>query len=354
MNNLFQRFSSLTRSYYGISINAHDLFDSAYTKDRCFDFINDHYIKGEKKKVFSIPHQYMCEYQENGKHEHTVSLFLLGLLMEDRFSTTIKNKMSSLIGGDLHEWYDFKYTWYLTCLYHDVISVIESNENYVNRIPSALNCKLYKENASLFRFSADTIEKYLQYRKKNGKNEHGIIAGIEIFDNLKTSFETNTKEHNWSVNPICRKGSLEWRQTHIPHFAYIADAVCCHNIWLAPAHNSTLKGEYQDNNLNSLIVNSETDRLYFSNFPLQFALCILDTIEPVKRFRHLTPFEILRNIDIVTTESGIKIIWTERIKEQPEFFIWAESIRTLSDWMGVTVSTCKCEDRWCSLTISFC
>ena len=137
----------------------------------------------------------------------------------------------------------------------------------------------------------------------------------------------------------------------MPHFAYIADAVCCHNIWLVNANDKEKSVIYTNNGLGILVVHKEEDKLQLSEYPLQYLLCLLDTIEPTKRFRNLDAKAILENVYIQKQENSIKIGWTSLIKSQPEFFRWYSSIMTLSEWMGIIVGSCFHKDDLCCLEL---
>ena len=59
MISLYDGFSTLKESYYNISIDPAYLFSDSMSNMRCCNFINEHFIKGKKKKVFSITDEYM-------------------------------------------------------------------------------------------------------------------------------------------------------------------------------------------------------------------------------------------------------------------------------------------------------
>lgn len=349
MISLYDSFSTLKESYYNISIDPVCLFSDSMSDIRCYNFINEHFIKGKKKKVFSITDEYMDAYKENGKHRHTVSLYLMGLYFKDIFDISIKKGMSNhfCICG----WQDFEYSWYLTCLYHDVVSCVEKigKEYFIKN--DLFSSNLFIQYKDLLRFDKEIYEKYYDYRNKRDRVDHGIAAGIKLFDSLEKSFNDATNGHRWSENATYRHGNLYWRQEHLPHFAYIADAVCCHNIWLVNANDKEKSDIYTDNGLGQLVVHKEEDKLQLSEYPLQYLLCLLDTIELTKRFRNLDAKGILENVYIQKQENSIKIGWTSLIKSQPEFFRWYSSIMTLSEWMGIIVGSCFHKDDLCCLEL---
>lgn len=108
----------------------------------------------------------------------------------------------------------------------------------------------------------------------------------------------------------------------------------------------------QRNGLDQLIIYSTADRLNMNDHPLHFMLCLLDTIEPVKRFGHLDAKTVLKNIYIDIHKGTIVLYWTQLIKQQPEIYHWLDSIRSLSEWMCVNVSACEHHGEMCSIKIT--
>lgn len=354
MVSLYSSFSKIRESYYQISIKPNELFDSdngAHAKQ----FIDEHFERGAKKGVFTIYREFALEYSRRGKHYHTVSLYLLGLKTKRLFKDPIKNRLNELI--DDMSWFNFEYSWYLTCLFHDVSSCIERNLQYAQLIDAVESSSLFthkalKPDVNLLRFPKNLIINYLNYRFSAGRIEHSIIGGTMLFDKLNESFYEKTKGHNWEASPVYREHNLKWRKEHLDHFACIADAVCCHNLWTAQP-GGEMSVTYKAKELDQLIINSPAERLSIHTHPLHFMLCLLDTIEPVKRFGHLDAKTVLKNIYIDTQKDSIDLHWTQLIKQQPEIYHWLDSIRSLSEWMCVDVSPCEHHGEMCSMKITF-
>ena len=348
MLSLYDDFSNIPKGYYGIKINVDELFDNERALHNCNLFIQKHFTAGCKKGVLDITENYTNEYELRGKQVHTVSLYLLGLHLMKLFNKTLKEKIEFLIPSK-DKWYDYYYTWYLTCLYHDIASVIERNKEFLSETEEIAKTQLYDEDKNLFRFDRDIILKYQKYRSNKGRVDHGVFGGISFFNRIKASFEKETFGHDWQAEPVYNKHNLKWRLEHIKHFAYIADAICCHNIWLAV--DSAAKKEYQEKGLDELCVENHTDKLSFREYPLQFILCLLDTIEPVKRFSDMKPKDVLENISIKSTGTTITIEWTKSIKNNKNFFRWLDSICSLDEWMKLNVKSCECNGETCKIKI---
>ncbi|MGI6172880.1 MAG: hypothetical protein ACOYI8_03165 [Christensenellales bacterium] len=338
-------------------------------KESCYRFISEHYEKGEKGQALSFP--FKDKYKKNGKHQHTVSLYLMGLILKRTFTCMIKSKLGEFI-DDLSEWYSYEYTWYLTCLYHDAASCIEQNDcetpqslcGFLNKMDiryyPGMPCFLGHRVKAPLRFSRDVISAYYNYRREiNKSQEHGIIAGYLLYDKLLYDFNSYTEKGTLLCNGVYtdRKKHLDCRFSHIDHFEYIADAIICHNIWLC-TKETDIKN-YKKYGLNKLIVKSNGDKLSIDKYPLQFLLCLLDTIEPIKRFDKLPPEEVLKNISLEDIsrqedkkrEYTLRLKWTSKIEKQGVFSRWRDSILDMESWLNVKVSPCRCDGDECFVDI---
>lgn len=358
--NLFDSFKEIEDSYYSIAIEPEKLFPVQNNMNKCCAFIRSHFQHGRKAKALDFPFE--NEYIENGKHQHTVALYLLGLHLKERFEEGIKADLQKKITG-LNKWYDFKYTWYLTSLYHDAASCAENTsrtpELHLWMDENDIWCTPYeycpcKHGVSLTRFDFKLIANYYRYRAEACQvQEHGITGGLLLFDKLKKNFDKKTEEKqwNWSKHNEHHDNGLSWRRTHLDHFAYIADAIICHNLWMA--HDKDVQKVYREHGLEPLIITDKNSRLSRVDYPLQYMLCLLDTIEPVKRFNDLSPREVLENVSIQMPSSEIEIRWTDRIKQSSGFHKWLDNIYEMNQWLGVTVSPCHREGDLCYVKISF-
>ena len=353
MQTLYEHYENLRESYYRIHINAKTLFTQDDGKDNCRKFIDDHFKIGRKEKVFLIPESYWDKYKIYGKHQHSVSLYFLGLLCQNLFDERIKRRMRRLF--NVQNWYEYEYTWYLTCLYHDVTSVKEKDTDFSIRADRACGSVLFEpEYDGLRRFPKDVYVNYINYRERSrDAYDHGIIAGTELFACLREAYKDATRGHYWDREPKLQKGNLLWRKEHLPHFAYIADAICCHNMWTAKQDDEEKCKKYRGADLDALIVNCESDKLSIAEYPLQFMLCLLDTIEPIKRFVDLPADVVLQNIYLDIQRNGLTLGWTDLLKKQPQFWHWMESVSTVEDWMQVHTWPCHSTESVCTMTLSW-
>lgn len=360
MKSLHKLYGEKPISYYQIEYNVDKLFGEKDNACFCKEFIKEHYMRGKKKGLFSF--DFYGEYSRQGKHVHTVSLYLLGKALHELFENDIKEQLSTFL-PEMKEWYymggDFLYTWYLTALFHDVASSIEAKqisefvtegekrlETYLNNfnIKYIPYKRIERENEVYTipaRFSENLIKNYFFYRADHKLCEHGILAGYLMLDRFTKEFRQNSYEGKRKF------GKLKWHNEHLPHAAYIADAIICHNIWMCSAGNEE---EYQRYGLSQLIVEKHPEeKLSLKNFPLQFMLCLLDTIEPIKRFECENAKYILTHIYIEKCESGFVISWDKELEKCKGFETWRSNIKHLSDWMKI-----QCEDETdCAISLEF-
>jgi len=360
---LLDAYSELDKSYYYIDINARDLFNGTHTEEvlyNCRKFIEEHFVKGNKKEALCIP--WNEEYNKSEKHSHTVSLYLLGLLYENDLGKMLKSKLKKLI-PNVEDWYEYKYTWFLTCLYHDVVSCIENRTlpKFPNEVQKQLSYYIgdlniqftpysyspLKSGVSLTRFSESLINNYFRYRAESLAFDHGIVGGYYLFDRLYKNFIDKTSNHNWKNSRAYFCEGLSWRLEHLDHFAYISDAIICHNLWTAQYGDK--KGEdmkYLAFGLSPLIIKGREGKLKFNQYPLQFLLCLFDSIEPVKRFGDISSKEVLQKISIQLCQMDadeyiFQISWDRSLEEQKKFDDWEKNIIELENWMDVTIKKTK-------------
>lgn len=142
MNTIYELFENLVhngrKSYYRIEIPDTILQMNSVKKgqDICKEFISKHYKLGGKDECMMF--DFLDDYLSKGKHLHTVSLYLMGIVFIENNSAIQKRIEQSLqiflCQQEYDEFYkknkndinyNYLYTWYLAALYHDVASCIE-------------------------------------------------------------------------------------------------------------------------------------------------------------------------------------------------------------------------------------
>lgn len=377
----YKKKSAVWHSYYRMIINVDKLFATDKSEEECRGFIEEHFRSGNKEMAFQYPESIKEKCLRGMRTVHMTSLYLLGDYLYDIFGEALYKGLED--EGNLNiksrgEWYQkeyfFKYIWFLTCLYHDVTSNVEedeefkriANEYFENKTSKSQKDTIYEHycvDGKLFqpRFNYGTISEYYDKRKKEGKYDHGIIAGYLLFEKLKKNFEEKTKGHDMRKEIVYDKDKkIQWRLEQMDIFAYVSDAIICHNLWMAYTPDD--KAKYKSNGLDKLIIKDDkSNRLSLEEYPLQFMLCLLDTIEPIKRFcndrNEMNYKDCLQNIYIADmSENGVRkliISWSNIMKKNSNFKTWLKNIHELSKWMQVEVSECYSSVEKCCIDISF-
>lgn len=352
------------------------------TMSNARDFISRYFEAGNKEKVFFL--DFKDKYLKKGKHLHTVSLYLLGCQLAKLIDELVKNHFESLIGKE-DEWYDFKYTWFLTALYHDVGCVIENDslmigscerfkslEHHLGKHGVKYNVYQYMDSVywsqiigynnaqnntkrCYFTFPELLIKNYFYYRADNmNAIDHGILTGYIMFDKLIENYEeawlnASRIENEKNFRKFTYSG-LSWRVEHQAHFACIANSIMAHNIWFGKEADEQ---KYKIYGLDA-IISSEDIKLKIEHWPLAYFLDILDTIEPVKRFTRIDPITVWKSIDIKLEKDSIVIsnIGDVLKQEKDEYDKWINAIYSLTDWLSIEIYPERKEEVIHSITLT--
>lgn len=378
-DNLWERFNA-RKNYYNTVAYMSDIFEDDYemTSQKCKEYIYKYFYRGGKPLVFDTP--FRETYDQFGKHIHTVSLYFLGSVLRNLFCKDIYEGIKKALNSDI-KWYEeeeeYEYTWFLTSLYHDVASCIETKIPY-NASESVKHLEFYlgksnirytpfnhqtiNKGAVLNCYSEELIKNYFYYRSNKDETDHGIIGGYLLFDRLKKNLLEIFSKHHLDKEGVIKEldgRSLAWNIEYLDLFAYVADAIICHNLWTKNIGDDS--EEYEKYGLDPLIIKNDSDKVSMKRLPLQFMLRLLDTIEPTKRFGDIPAKKVLENINISdyekdnnrNYEKGIKIGWSTTLEKQRGFDKWVNPIRYLDKWMDVTVIEEKNNDIYSCIRIKF-
>lgn len=360
-------------NYYGTQADIKHLLGNSNkaNAENCKEFIYRYFERGQKAKAFDIA--FPDEYSQFGKHIHTVSLYLLGCVLKESFSSKVRDAVKCALDSEC-SWYedhDFYYSWFLTCLYHDVASSIESRiplitneqQKHLEYYCGKWNIKYtpyshqpVNPSADLNCYSENLIKNYFYYRTNKGEIDHGIIGGYLLFDRLKKNFITITSgEKGKEREVVTTVGDqlIKWNIEHPDHFVYVADAIICHNLWTCNyGEDST---EYEQYGLDPLIIKSKCDKVSIEKYPLQFMLRLLDSLEPTKRFESMKVKDVLQSVFISKDDDnmGMTIGWKPLLLYQEGFNRWYNTIIGLSNWMNVSISDAKKSGELHSIHIAF-
>ncbi len=180
------------RYYSSSDIKLEGAFDSEV---KALSFIKSYFQIGGKEKAFTNKIIEKHEKKLLERSIHIVSTFLLGLKIAECIGIDVtKADVNNL---------DFRYLWFITCLYHDVGYVYEGQSCCDNLRALSVDgleaiqgiCDIKYLHEREFRtYSKDKIDIYLKGRAtcrdgKRGKIDHGIVGGLMLYDGLRKQFE---------------------------------------------------------------------------------------------------------------------------------------------------------------------
>lgn len=255
-------------------------------------FIKDYFNYAGKSSVFDDNNLKKNEIHIKYRSPHIISTFLLGIKIAECFEIDIGHRDERNM--------NFKYYWFLTCLYHDIGYAYENNfvcEHF--RVVGAEGfeglqeiCEIqYLHNREFKTYPKELVELYLKCRadcqKSQPKLDHGIVGGLLLYDKLRKQFarawKNRTEKADCRDNFYCMHEAtgrkLHLSNKHFDAYAKAADAIIAHNIW-----KSTLQQYLQDYaDFNPKKYESCFKKRISKKNKLCFILSLADTIEPLKR-----------------------------------------------------------------------
>lgn len=336
MKNLYELYDSALRNgtfkYWDISFNGiEDLKGEKEEKDE-IGFIKSYLGKGEKAE---LPIMEGLNHLERNRAIHIVSTFLLGIIIYERCEKIRRSIDEFLIfhpdGTDNTPDERFKYIWALITLYHDLGYAVEdkkvdtSKYNYKNLIKKFPKKPEYIPSS----YSKNSLINYQKYRQDVWNcNDHGIIAGIMLYDQL-------TKLRN-------KKGvsasSLKWGEGLIYDFEIASWTIAVHNIYLIDKKSKYFHC-YVEYKLSKFIYDTKARQIDCSRNPFLFLFCIVDSIEPLKRIKNsenvenIDYFGCLNEIKMEINDNSIAISFTPTCKLKD---ILINDINQLDNWLTDT------------------
>lgn len=307
---------------------------------------------------------------------HTFSAFMIGLL----FKSVIENFLKPHVNRG--PWYDlgFNYIWFLACLYHDTTTEFErkfqksANSFELQNLTSLremvellsdeygnISYDIYNESHNEWThdielppnhhtYPEEIVRRYFAMRLENGKLDHGITAGVILYDSLMRNYERVWSDESRAKLPeridksrfytSVNGRTLVWRKEQLWVFGYVADAIIAHNIWhIDERQNPDDAQKYNAYGLGLLVhkKGKQDGKLTISKDPLAFYMGLIDSIEPVKFFYNVDPRYIWEHISIELNKNAITLSqsgtaldfnkWYEtKIKDLP---IWLSGIEVI-------------------------
>ncbi len=305
-------------------------------------FIKKYFKDGCKESVFNISKQFPKE-----RISHTVSTFFLGIFIKSSFSSfDIKNFEP-----------DFRYLWFLICLFHDVGYEYESNKDKYSidkytlthfKRSKKIICDNWLINswhpqAIPIEFDLNTIQQYYEFcRKEKNFVNHGFIGGLLLFNKLLKNFQDIKLKANKNERKIwfdkCLENSFEfgnlcWSEADKEFYQQASEVILAHNIWFcAEKEDRKLYEDYKLDNL--IIIGHPEKRISLEKSPLLFLLALADTIEPLKAFPDIKSECLLEKIKIIKIEKGFQIEILDDCLDNDK---WFKNICEMQEWLKISV-----------------
>ena len=299
---------------------------------------------------------------------HTNSVFFLGCIFykELNLKDKINFKRIDKKTGEIID--EFYFIWFLTSLVHDFGYQIENcssiktdlSQEITNNISSfksfynidskndLLNTKYSLEPNT--KILLDHVPKYFKARKdgklgrdNSGKIDHGIAAGLLLFDSLLKNRKEREKLNSKKEKNEQETDGLFWGKELENFYAIASSAIATHNMRRGSEKiNETLK-EYK---MEKLIINDiegNIKKLSYDEDSFAFLFALADTLEPLKFYDNcFDRQDILKNIhlEIKTNE-----IIFENKNHKLDFKAFIECVKSLEDWLDVDIPNMTIENQ---------
>ncbi len=282
-------------------------------------------------KLLRDPKSYVLEYLEFGdkninminpedeRFYHTVSIYLLGLLIYSMF-----RKINNLLNDHIKKNEDdtFLYSWFIGTFIHDLGYKVVVDNIYEEIFNSSstedvIRNVLIKLEANINRIAdivpeeiGNNLVKYNDFRSWLNDNstclkeyiDHGLLAGTFFIENRKSEYQR--KKENGDLVLLSDGGyqdivtGLKWSDSILNGIQYnIACIICSHNVFYQKP-KSKEASQYRKMQMQELI--TKAPKFIIQEFPLYFLFQLVDTMDIFKKYKkyksNLNSVDILEKI----------------------------------------------------------
>ncbi|GAA6528576.1 hypothetical protein LPYR103PRE_05490 [Segatella asaccharophila] len=281
--------------------------------------------------------------------KHIVSCFLLGFVFRENISKKdwIDKKLKTLCHDYSKDWKgEFSYIWMLICFFHDLGYNVEEGENV---IPEEDGVFPPQRKSSVFLpriYTPEAVSAYEKYReeKYHVNVDHGIYGGKVCYEKLceiRRQHDSSKNTPNNLDNTVMittmgqklREDSPQyyWGKPLEKVYACISWTIICHNMFFVQEDTEEAK-YYKEHDLGEFVYKKRARKIRLKSSPFLFLLCLVDTLEPIKKFNTL---EVLKYISLDVNKMKIKIDVenTRNIGNLDEWEKYRDSVIGLNDWL---------------------
>ena len=260
--------------------------DTMYDSKESLKFIKEYFKCGRKGTLFDNLDAQSDEILMK-KSQHIISTYLLGIIIYKSLKRHIEKNQNI---DD-----NFKYLWFLSCLYHDIGYIYEEELNCKNLRTLQADgieglkkfCNIeYLYTGKFKPYTKEHINVYLSERARcrdgcTGVIDHGIIGGFLLYDRLRKNYETAWNKVKQRKIKVTRKsfeyGGLLFSEEHFDYYEKAAQAIIVHNIW-----RNTLKKYLAEKDEENAGI-EDIKKISIVN-PIAYILALADTLEPIKKY----------------------------------------------------------------------
>lgn len=273
--------------------------------------------------------------------EHVFSVFFLGILVYNNckeVKVVIDKKIRYYQKQNPKAVITFPYFWFMIALFHDAGYRFEN----CSKIFDLGEFKLYKRITHFLKnakgvpsYMQKVYPKYFDYRMEHDiesikKPDHGILAGLLLFNSLTNIYELNKPKDNEESEGYYMN-DLFWSKNLLNIYNLCSWVILSHNIFYARKgvdDDETVKMyESEDFKLFDLVLeNKQESPIKLTKYPFLFLLCLVDTIEPYKMGKAMRWTEIEKNYKMNFNDDSMDIELPHSIPK---------SISEMENWLAV-------------------
>ena len=221
------------------------IHDKWINEEAALSFIKSYYGTGGKSTLIEA-NDILAGMKNNDRNTHTVSLYLLGILLYSGLKVTEKSKKSNS-HYETKGYHDFLFKWFLSCLYHDVGYIYEKEKHYYDSCKNLdaflEELEIKKENNLLegvykngkkrryYRNKQLVYNYYLYTLNERKRLDHGITGGLLLYKNLIEMYSSIARKYDYVSADIVEDGLL-YSPKLFSQYWVAADAIARHNIWM--------------------------------------------------------------------------------------------------------------------------
>ena len=226
---------------------------------------------------------------------HVCSVFFMGLLLYYKckeIRESIDRKLFYYKKQNPGINLSFEFYWFLISLFHDSGYIFEEDNKYDSVIDFKNDFKIkynLKKYSGVPVNIAKSWQRYYNYKKKHcldtnyRRPDHGILAGLMLYDYLNKTFEYIKTIGIDNGHGIYSYNRLNWSKKLLNIYNLCSWTILAHNIFYCHSikDSSTINALYKDHKISELIISEPI--IIREKHPLLFLLCLVDTIDPSKK-----------------------------------------------------------------------